>query len=228
MLDSAARRIADLPDDQRVLDVGGWAAPLPRADAVIDLFPYETRGLYGPPVDPAAERFTADTWVQRDICATAPWPFDDDEFDLVVCSHTLEDVRDPVRVCEELVRVARAGYVEVPAPVNELTYGLHGPWVGWSHHHWITELHEGGLRFTFKPHLLVQPGRHLPAGSCDGLQPEDLVLQLWWERSFGFAEQVLVGAEDLDGWLDGLLASVRPTPAEPPRRGARDRLRRRR
>lgn len=223
MLDSAARRIADLPDDLRVLDVGGWAAPLPRADAVIDLLPYETRGLYGPPVDPATERFTADTWIQRDICATAPWPFADDEFDLVVCSHTLEDVRDPVRVCEELVRVARAGYVEVPAPVHELTYGLHGPWVGWSHHHWITELRDGGLRFTFKPHLLGDQGRHLPAGSCDGLAPEDLVLQLWWEDSFAFGEQVLVGAEEFDGWLAGLLqdAAARATPVPRPRRRAR-------
>jgi hypothetical protein len=227
VLDSAARRIADLPAEARVLDVGGWAAPMARADAVIDIFPYETRGLYGPPVDPAAERFSASTWTQRDICATPPWPYADDEFDFVVCSHTLEDVRDPVRVCEELVRVARAGYVEVPAPVHELTFGLHGPWVGWSHHHWITELHDGALRFTFKPHLLVDAGRHLPAGSCDDLAPEELVLQLWWETSFGFEEQVLVGAEELDGWLGRLLGSVGPAPSGPTRRGLRDRLRRR-
>ena len=70
MLDSAVQRVAALPTDQRVLDVGGWAAPLPRSDWVLDLLPYETRGLYGPPVDTAAERFTADTWVQRDSCAT--------------------------------------------------------------------------------------------------------------------------------------------------------------
>ncbi|PTL54860.1 class I SAM-dependent methyltransferase [Paraconexibacter algicola] len=220
MLDSAAQRIAELPDTARVLDVGGWAAPMARADAVIDLFPYETRGLYGPPVDPAAERFTAATWTQRDICASGPWPYADDEFDFVVCSHTLEDVRDPVRVCEELVRVARAGYVEVPAPVHELTYGVHGPWVGWSHHHWISELDGDGLRFTFKPHLLVEPGRHLPAGSCAGLAPEDLVLELWWEGSFAFGEQVLVGAEEFDGWLGGLLARAgeRATPVASPRR----------
>lgn len=223
MLESAVQRVAALPDDAKVLDVGGWAAPLARADAVIDLFPYETRGLYGPPVDPAAERFSAATWTQRDICATEPWPYADDEFDLVVCSHTLEDVRDPVRVCEELVRVARAGYVEVPSPVNELTYGLHGPWVGWSHHHWITELRDGALRFTFKPHLLVDRGRHLPAGSCEGLPAEDLVLQLWWEGSFAFAEQVLVGAEEFDGWLGRLLdeAATHAAPVVPPRRRAR-------
>lgn len=226
MLASSAARVNALPDDAHVLDVGGWAAPLARADAVIDLLPYETRGLYGPPVDPAAERFTADTWVQRDICASDPWPFADDAFDFVVCSHTLEDVRDPVRVCEELVRVAKAGYVEVPAPLEDLTFGIHGPWVGWSHHHWISELDDGRLTFTMKPHLLVAPDRHLPAGSCKGLPTEERVLQLWWEGTFAFREQVLVGAEDFDRWLDGLLEDARRVAAPVGRAPGRRRWRR--
>ena len=89
-----------LPDEAVVLDVGGWAAPLERADWVIDLMPYETRGLYRR-AEPQPERFTADTWVVRDICAREPWPFADDQFDFVVCAQTLEDIRDPVWVCEE-------------------------------------------------------------------------------------------------------------------------------
>ena len=36
MRDEARRRIDALPDDLVVLDVGGWAAPLWRADWVID------------------------------------------------------------------------------------------------------------------------------------------------------------------------------------------------
>jgi hypothetical protein len=226
VLASAERRIAaELGPDALVLDVGGWAKPLARADWVIDLLPYETRGLYGP-ARREAERFSADTWVQRDICASEPWPFPDDRFDFAVCAHTLEDVRDPVRVCEELVRVARAGYVEVPAPVEELTFGVQGPWVGWSHHHWISELvhaQHHGLRFTFKPHLLGAPGRHLPAGSCDGLAPEDRVLALWWNGSFAFGEQVLVGAEAFDPWLEGLLGASR---ADHPATRGRHRFRR--
>lgn len=221
MLESARERIEALPDEARVLDVGGWAAPLARADAVLDLLPYATRGLYGPAVDPAGERFGEDTWVQRDICASDPWPYEDDAFDFAVCAHTLEDVRDPVRVCEELSRVARAGYVEVPAPVEELTYGLHGEWVGWSHHHWITELRDGGLVFTMKPHLLVAEGRHLPAGATAGLAPADVVLQLWWQGRVEAREQVLVGAEDFDAWLGSLLDDARAAAAPaatPPRR----------
>ncbi len=33
------------PEDV-VLDVGSWADPFERADWVIDMYPYETRGLY--------------------------------------------------------------------------------------------------------------------------------------------------------------------------------------
>ena len=71
----------NIPDDGLVLDVGGWAKPLARADWVIDLLPYETRGLYG---EATGERFSAATWVQHDICSRDPWPFADDQFDYAV------------------------------------------------------------------------------------------------------------------------------------------------
>ena len=217
MLTSAADRINALPDDAVVLDVGAWASPLPRADWVVDLFPYSTRGMYD--YDDAkrtAERFSEATWVVRDICGSEPWPFADDQFDFSVCSQTLEDVRDPIRVCEQLVRVSKAGYIEVPAPVEDLTWGIHGPWVGWSHHHWICELEGGSLRFSHKPHLLCAEGRHHPAGTCDVLSPEQRVIQLWWEGSFDFEEVVRVGAEEFDAWLAGLLDRTRTIDA--PRR----------
>jgi methyltransferase family protein len=216
MLETAVRRIAaELPDDSLVLDVGGWAKPLSRADWVLDLLPYETRGMYGPDRDDP-ERFTAHTWVTRDICAREPWPFADDQFDFAVCAHTLEDVRDPVWVCQELGRVARAGYIEVPAPVEELTWGVQGEWVGWGHHHWICERDPAGLVFTFKPHLLCASGRHLPPGTTHGLPADELVLTLWWDGAPAVREQVFVGADEFDPWLAGLLEHCR-RPVRAPR-----------
>ena len=48
MRESARRRILEtLPDDAVVLDVGGWAVPFPRADWMLDLGSYETRGEWG-------------------------------------------------------------------------------------------------------------------------------------------------------------------------------------
>lgn len=228
MLAAARQRLLETtPDDARVLDVGGWAKPLPRADTVLDLLPYATRGLYGAE-DDTPERFTSASWIQRDICDHTPWPFAADAFDVAVCSHTLEDIRDPVWVCQELSRVARRGYVEVPAAVEELTWGVHGEWVGWTHHHWITEPEtaEGGtrgLRFTFKPHLLAAPGRHLARGTTEGLSDEDKVISLWWEGALPAREQVLVGHEEFDPWLAGLLTQY-GGPATPATRSRRRRL----
>ena len=62
----------------------------------------------------------------------------------MICSHTLEDVRDPIWVCSEIQRVAKAGYIEVPSRLEEQSYGFQGPWVGWGHHHWLIEVHGTG------------------------------------------------------------------------------------
>src|SRR5829696_7283972 len=160
---SRARIEAKLAADALVLDVGGWGSPWPRADWVIDLMPYDTRGLYGE-FDGRPERFSADTWVQRDICDHEPWPFADDEFDFAVCSHTLEDVRDPVWVCRELQRVARAGYVEVPSRLEEQSWGVHGEWAGWAHHRWLIDVDGDGLVFGHKSHAVHREGHHFPRG----------------------------------------------------------------
>src|SRR5580704_4198140 len=91
----------------RVLDAGGWYRPFNLATHVIDLNPYESRRL-DDALDPEDdERFTADTWIVQDVC-NSPWPFPDKTFDFVVCSHLLEDVRDPITVCRELCRVGKA------------------------------------------------------------------------------------------------------------------------
>jgi hypothetical protein len=199
VLSASREHVEALPADASVLDVGGWAAPLARADWVVDLMPWETRGLYGT-VDPALERFSAATWVQRDICAREPWPFADGAFDFVVCSHTLEDVRDPVWVCSELSRVARAGYVEVPSRLEEQSFGVQGPWVGWGHHHWLIDVVDGGLELVFKPHILVREDLRFPAGFAASLRAEERVETLWWEGEVRAWERVFLDPS-LDDWL---------------------------
>src|SRR5438270_201035 len=69
---SRARIELSLTDDDVVLDVGGGASPFERADWVIDVMPYSARGRYGPRTDPTSERFSAETWVERDICGREP------------------------------------------------------------------------------------------------------------------------------------------------------------
>ncbi len=227
MLSSSRERIeSSLGDDQLVLDVGAWAAPWSRADWVIDLMPYETRGLYGAP-EPTAERFTSETWVRRDICDSTPWPFADDQFDFAVCSHTLEDVRDPVGVCAELNRVAKAGYLEVPSRIEEQSWGVVGPHVGWSHHRWLVDVAAARVDFVAKPHALHgNPAFYLPAGVADTLSPEERVQTLFWSGGFEYAERIFLDAGELDEYLiEPLLGDRASLQARLPRPGLGSRLR---
>jgi hypothetical protein len=208
MLEQSAAQIKQrVAPDALVLDVGGGARPFPRADWVLDAISYDARGALGWIGDPAGERFTPETWVQRDICDREPWPFADRQFDFVVCSHTMEDVRDPVWVAAELQRVAAAGYIEVPSVREELTYGIQGPWVGWGHHRWLVLVEQGGIDFVFKHHVVNRRDSHLDAGTTDGLAPDERVQTLWWQGRFDARERFMWTAEELDGFLAELAAA---------------------
>ena len=201
---------AMLPADAIVLDVGGWGSPWPRADWVIDVMPYETRGLYGDDVDPGRERFDAETWVTRDICDREPWPFDDGRFDFAVCSHTLEDLRDPVWVCAELNRVARAGYLETPSRLEEQSWGVIGDHVGWSHHRWLVDVAPDAIEFVAKPHVIhANPAFHFPPGVADVLTDAERVQSLFWEDGFGFRERIFLDTAELDAYLAAPVAAHR-------------------
>ena len=224
--DNAERIISDLPDDAVVLDVGGWGSPFPRADWVLDLLPYETRGLYGYERSTADERFDADSWVTRDICDHEPWPFADDQFDFAICSHTLEDIRDPVWVCRELARVARAGYIETPSRTEEQSWGVHGPWVGWSHHRWLVDTDGDRLRFVHKPGVLHERD-HFPSRHAEAMAPEERVLAFWWESSFQAEEINFFEPDDLHSYLRDLPGAEHlVTPSAPPASRARRSLNR--
>jgi len=202
-----------LTESAVVLDVGGGVQPFERADWVIDLLPYEERASHQHSRPLERERFTRDTWVTRDICAPEPWPFADKEFDFVICSHTLEDVRDPIRVCQEMTRVGNAGYIEVPSRLEEQSYGFHGPWTGWSHHRWLVDIEGANVQFVFK-HAVLHGRRQtqFDAAFRFGLSPRDRVQFLFWEGSFGYRERILLDAQELDAYLAEFVAANGPPP----------------
>lgn len=70
-------------------------------------------------------------------------PWDDGEVAFLYCRHTIEDLDDPEWCLSEIARVARAGYIETPSPVAEISRnvdvalkatGKPGPWRGYHHH----------------------------------------------------------------------------------------------
>jgi SAM-dependent methyltransferase len=91
-----------------VLDVGSGDKPSWRADVLLDAYPAETHQ--------GQRSGTGRTRVDRPLflADAGDMPFADKVFDYVICSHVLEHVPDPSAVIDELSRVAKAGYIEVP------------------------------------------------------------------------------------------------------------------
>lgn len=126
----------------KVLNVGGGLNQhgLP-IDAVFDL-----RALD----DPNAKVY------QREMCEKTAWDeIEDNEYDFVVCTHTLEDLRDPAFVISQINRVGRAGYVAVPSKFRELQFCRSYEYIGYPHHRWIFTVRDGQLQYMPK-HSFVE------------------------------------------------------------------------
>jgi hypothetical protein len=197
-----------------VLDIGGWARPFNRADYVMDQELFETRGYYGfPPQGGEREHFGPDTWIRRDICGRDPFPFGDKEIDFVICSHVLEDIRDPLWVCSEMVRIAKAGYIEVPSRAAESSRGVEPGQVGWSHHRWLVDIEGDQVRFMMKYHMIHSHWRlSLPARAFRRLPEERQVQWLFWEGSFSWSEAILHGVDTIEAELERFVRDTRPYP----------------
>jgi hypothetical protein len=174
VLEAAAVHIATLVDDgDAVLQVGAAAGAFERADWVLDDAAYEPNG---------SARYTRATWLTRDVCGRAPWPFADGRFAFAVCT-SLALVRDPVGVCEELARVARAGYVEVPTIEAELAGGTA---------RWLCDVADAELVFVHKaPELLADPRVRVPARWEARLEEGERVTGLFWDGRLPARERLV-------------------------------------
>jgi len=207
---------------ERVLDVGGWYAPLNAATHMLDILPHATRGQ---PLDPAnAPRFAEGTWVLHDVCIP-PWPFPDRFFDFSFCSHLLEDVRDPLAVVRELRRVAKSGYVETPSREREIFAkgrfaGLGArlgrmPEVGSYHHRWFVEAEGTHLRFSAKTTELMRDRRYYLTRADLGrkMREEESGLGLFWDGEITAEEVIIIDADEaraaLRRFRDAALARLR-------------------
>ncbi len=194
-LANAKRLLASLPEGARVIDIGGGAAPFPRADYVIDASPYKAResgsdGNISQQLD-VRPRYSADTWIEADLCDHRPWPIQDKAFDFAICSHLLEDVRDPIWICSEMQRIAKAGYIETPSRIVEQSKGVENPrHAGFYHHRWLISAVGNRLEFRHKPHVLhsVNDAIVTKLPPTRRIRPARAILTLEWVGSFEAVE----------------------------------------
>ena len=194
-IQNARRLLKSIPNETKVVDVGGGAAPFPRADYVIDALPFAKLGAGSDGniherlgVSP---RYSEDRWIQVDLCDRRPWPIADKAFDFAICSHLLEDIRDPIWVCSELRRIAKAGYIEVPSRVVEQSKGVENPrHAGFYHHRWLVTRSENGLELRHKPHVLhsVRDAIVTHLSPDRRINPEHAIVALDWSGDFEAVE----------------------------------------
>lgn len=149
------------PNDA-VLDLGGWARPLKRANFVVDALPFKTRGMHGYIGDEdSQELFDENSWIEMDFCSV-PLPFKDKEIDFINFAGTLEDVKDPLVILKEIARVGKRGYLEFPNRCWEQSYNSQSRWrvfkksIGFYNHRWFVEFMKDSntLKFTPKYNLI--------------------------------------------------------------------------
>lgn len=91
------------------------------------------------------------------------------KFDFAICTQTLEDIRNPSFVCQQLPKVAKAGYIDVPSKYHEfkvcekpcdedrVKWGLKGHILGYTGHRWIMNMEDSVLvmypKLPFIEHL---------------------------------------------------------------------------
>lgn len=215
MFEKNARVILQsLDENDLVLDIGGGMCPFNRANYIIDIVPYENRAEFGF-TGGYREYFTKETWIKRNICFREPFPFNDNQFDYVVCSHILEDIRDPVFVCSENNRIGKGGYIEVPSRIAEISLGTQSRhYAGYCHHRWIIEIDNDQIVFFPKLHFVYSNWKyHLPSSYGRNMPTDEKFQYMFWRGEFQYEEEIRVDSDGMHDYLEEIVLTQHAYPA---------------
>jgi hypothetical protein len=117
-----------------VIDIGGsingWSKDV--VDAIVDIHTLmDTSNIMF---------FRCDITNQNDYTELMDYVTANGKFDFCICSHTLEDIMNPVFVCDQICKVAQEGYIAFPSKYRELSPNIEGAWRGYIHHRWIFDV----------------------------------------------------------------------------------------
>lgn len=143
-----------------VLEIGSGDNPNPRSDVLCDRFVHDNTERAG--------KFSIRIDRPFVVCDGYSLPFRDKQFDFVIASHIFEHMDDPSAFAEEIIRVGKSGYIEVPSAVSERIFG-------WDFHHWYCEA--SGKTFVMRSKK--EGERH--GGFFHALIQKSLTFREWFE-----------------------------------------------
>jgi hypothetical protein len=98
-------------------------------------------------------------------------------FNFAICTHTLEDISNPLLVCRQMEKIAMAGFIVVPSKYIELAR-LGNHFRGFIHHRWIFDIIDGKFTGFPKVNLIEHP-------RFDQVKGDKGELQIFWEGEIG-------------------------------------------
>jgi SAM-dependent methyltransferase len=126
------------PNNKKIVDVGCGHTPFPYANILVDKDIANCKERFGFAIPVDGRRI-----IEADI--EVMLPFSDKEVDFLYCSHTLEHCENPLIAAQEIIRVAKAGFIEVPNIIYELLFGGDE-----SLHKWISDYNELSNQLLFR------------------------------------------------------------------------------
>ena len=116
-------------------------------------------------------------------------PFKDKEFDYVILSHVLEHVPNLLTFKDELVRIGKSGYIELPTKLyDNVVFGSDEPVLG---HKWWFEFDDDNqiLKYTKKVAAIE---KFMSVGTSWKFQEyfeDSFLLQFYWSDNFEMTER---------------------------------------
>lgn len=98
------------------------------------------------------------------------------KWDYAICTHTLEDIHNPVYAARMIEQIANAGLIVEPSKYRELQR-FSGNFRGFIHHNWIFDIRQGVLTALPKINYIEDP-----AFDCV-MEAEELIVE--WKESIG-------------------------------------------
>lgn len=175
-----------LKPTDKILDVGGSMNQHKelQIDTLLDAIRPEESKHY-------KSKLLAKNFVRLDL-NTDKFPFEDNEFDFCLCTHTLEDLPYPFLAIAEISRVAKRGYIATPSfgsditlsRVNLTNWGTGVRRVpGLAHHKWLFYVKDGVLNVVPKNYPLLYSSE-FQFTKWKGEEE----LQFYWEKKINYRE----------------------------------------